>query len=576
LQMSRHEETTGESSSDGTGPPDLAHSEPGAVPTLDDGQLEVLRRYGVETDTADGQILFSAGEPAHAFIVVIRGQIEIVASAGGTDEQVVVTYGPSEFTGELGLLTGQRLHLTARMRGDGRILTVPIDRLRVVMAQEVDLSELILRALLLRRAILTSIGVGLTLVGSRFDIDTRHLLEVVARNRLSSRWLDLESSPEAELLLQELNVQVEELPLVVVPGGALLRNPSGSTLLSELGLAGTEHDDSEGVCDLLVVGGGPGGLAASVYGASEGMTTTLVEATALGGQAGTSSRIENYLGFPAGLSGTELAMRAALQAEKFDVRMRLSSRASSLSMENGLHRVDFDDGEYVTARSVIIATGAQYTRLQLDRYTDFEGVGIFYAATQMEALACTAKAVAIVGGGNSAGQAALFLARTCAEVQLVIRGDDLSSSMSRYLIERIDREPLITVMTHTQVTRLIGTDRLHAVELLDNATGRASTYIIGGLFVFVDADPNTEWIGGQLALDDHGFILTGSDVPFADVELDGGVPSILETSRAGIFAVGEVRSGSIKRVATAIGEGSMAVRLAFERLSAIGRLGLKR
>lgn len=242
-------------------------------------------------------MLFSAGERANAFIVVIRGQIEIVASAGRADEQVIVTYGPSEFTGELGLLTGQRLHLTARMRGDGRILTVPVDRLHAVMAQEVDLSELILRAMLLRRGLLTSIGVGLTLVGSRFDVNTRRLLEVLARNRLSSRWLDLESSPEAELLLQELNVQVEELPLIVVPGGPLLGNPSGSALLTELGLAGTEYHDSEDVCDLLVVGGGPGGLAASVYGASEGMTTTLVEATALGGQAGTSSRIENYLGF---------------------------------------------------------------------------------------------------------------------------------------------------------------------------------------------------------------------------------------------------------------------------------------
>ena len=269
------------------------------------------------------------------------------------------------------------------------------------------------------------------------------------------------------------------------------------------------------------------------------------------------------------MSGTELAVRAALQAEKFEVRMKLASRAICLSNENGLHRVGFDDGEYVTARSVIIATGARYTRLQVDRYTDFEGVGIFYAATQMEAQACTAKAVAILGGGNSAGQAALFLARTCAEVQLVIRGGDLSSSMSRYLIDRIDREPLITVMTHTQVTRLIGTDKLDAVELLDSATGRAWTVIVGGLFVFVGADPNTDWLDEQLALDDHGFILTGPDVPVANAELGGAVPLILETSRAGIFAVGDVRSGSVKRVATAIGEGSMAVRLVFERHAAM-------
>src|SRR6185437_2321200 len=298
-------------------------------------------------------------------------------------------------------------------------------QVRVVMAQELGLSELILRTFLLRHSILTGLGSGLTLIGSRFDAGTRRLLEVLARNRLASRWLELEGSPEAEAMLRELDVPVADLPIVVVPGGPLLRNPSSHELLDALGMSGLADADLPGVCDLLVVGAGPGGLAAAVYGASEGMATILAEDTALGGQAGTSSRIENLLGFPAGLSGEELAARATLQAQKFGVRIKQAARAMSLSSADGQHQVSFDDGDTVAARSVIIATGAQYNRLPLDRLAEFEGVGVYYAATQVEAQACGPSPVAVVGGGNSAGQAALFLSRTCAEVHIIIRGDSL-------------------------------------------------------------------------------------------------------------------------------------------------------
>lgn len=313
---------------------------------------------------------------------------------------MIVTYRPGEFMGEIGLLTGQRAYLTAVVSAPGRVLRIAVEEVHMIMEQELELSELILRAFLIRHSRLTRIGSGLTLVGSRFDADTRRLLEVLSRNRLSFRWLELEAEPVA--LLQRLNVPLADLPIVVVPGGELLRNPSGRALLDALGLSAPTADDGAPpeVCDLLVVGGGPAGLAAAVYGASEGLTTTLAEDTALGGQAGTSSRIENYLGFPAGLSGEELAARAALQAHKFGVRMKLGSRAVALTSRLGTHQVRFEDGEVVSARSVIIATGARYNRLQLDRLAEFEGVGVYYAATQIEAQACTGRPVVIVGAAT--------------------------------------------------------------------------------------------------------------------------------------------------------------------------------
>ena len=306
-----------------------------------------------------------------------------------------------------------------------------------------------------------------------------------------------------------------------------------------------------------------------MYGASEGMATTLAEDTALGGQAGTSSRIENYLGFPAGLSGEELAARAALQAQKFGVRIKLAAKAVSLSSDSGVHRVSFDDGEAITAKSVIIATGARYNRLPLDRLAEFEGVGVYYAATQAEAQACGTGPVAIVGGGNSAGQAALFLSRSCAQVHVIIRGETLSASMSRYLVDRIERNPRIVVWPSTQVTALIGTDQLEGVRIPARASRKLGTGRQRAVRVH-RRQTRTGWLAGQLAEDSRGFLLTGSDIPATQLEDRTWTPLFLETSRPGIFAVGDVRSGSVKRAAAAIGEGSMAVRLVFERLQATG------
>ena len=554
----------------GSGAGSAEQFQAGRSPVLDAAQLEVLRRYGREHEMAAGEVLFAAGDATYDLIVVLAGEARIVERLGQPGETVIARYGPGQFLGEIGLLTGQRAYLSAAAATAGRLLRVPAPQVRVIMAQESGLSELILRTFLLRHAILTGRGSGLTLIGSRFDAGTRRLLEVLARNRLVSRWLELEGSPDAEGMLRELDVPVADFPLVVVPGGPLLRNPSNRELLDALGLSGPADTDLPGVCDLLVVGAGPGGLAAAVYGASEGMVTVLAEDTALGGQAGTSSRIENLLGFPAGLSGEELAARAALQAQKFGVRIKLASKAVSLLSDSGVHRVSFDDGDAITARSVIIATGARYNRLPLARLAEFEGVGVYYAATQMEAQACETDPVAIVGGGNSAGQAALFLSRSSAQVHVIIRGETLAASMSRYLIDQIEKNPRITVTPRTQVTALLGKDQLEGVELLETSREQRSALAVRGLFVFIGAQPSTGWLAGQLAQDSHGFLLTGTSIPQAQLGDTGRTPLFLETSRPGVFAVGDVRSGSVKRAASAIGEGSMAVRLVFERLQATG------
>jgi len=543
---------------------------PGPRSLLGESQLAVLRRYGTEHTVFEGELLFASGDQSYDMIVLLEGNVDIVDHFGEPDANVVITYGPREFLGEMGLLTGQGVYVTAVAATAGRMLRIATPQVKVIMSEEPDLSELILRAFLLRRARMTRLGSGPVLVGSRFDAETRRIIAVLARNRVSSRWLELESSPDAEALLRQLDVPVEELPIVVLPGGALLRNPTNASLLDALGLADANLSEKAEDCDLLVVGGGPAGLAAAVYGASEGLRTTLADGTALGGQAGTSSRIENYLGFPAGLSGDELTARAVLQAEKFGVRIKLGASAVSLHSNDGANEVSFDDGEKIASRSVIVATGARYNRLPLDRLGDFEGVGVYYAATQIEANACNGNRVAVVGGGNSAGQAALFLANTSRQVHIVIRAEGLASSMSRYLIRQIELRPNIDVINRTEVVGLIGDNTLAGIDILESGSQRISTLSVSGLFVFVGAKPATEWTGGQLAQDPHGFLLSGTDIPASRLERADQMPLALETSRPGVFCVGDVRSRSVKRVAAAIGEGSAAVRMVFERTEMAG------
>ncbi len=534
---------------------------PPAFP-LSPTQLEQIRVYGSEEPVEAGDLLYSPGDEDWGMFVVLEGRVDIVERHGLPGMRVVVSYGPGEFSGEIGMLTGRRSTLTAVVGEAGRVLRVPVENVRTIVAEDRTLSELILDALMTRRGYLVREGIGVTLVGSRFDPETRRLLELLARNGVATKWLDCESSPQAALLLDKLGVSPGDLPVVAVPGLPALRNPSALELRRALGNPETGSDPAAEDCDLVVVGGGPGGLAAAVYGSSEGLATTLLECTALGGQAGTSSRIENYLGFPAGLSGSELSNRAVVQAEKFGVRLTLAAEAVSLCSEPGRHVLTLDDGSTIGARSIIVATGAHYKRLPLDRIHDFEGVGVYYAATAVEAQACVAREVAVVGGGNSAGQAALYLAETCATVHLMVRRDGLEETMSQYLISRIERHPKINFMPRTEVTCLLGDEELTAIEV--SSSGAPATLDVRALFLFIGATPGTEWLQGKLALDRAGFVLTGPDIPAS--RLDGTVPLPLETSVPGIFCVGDARSGSVKRVATAIGEGSMAVRLVFDRL----------
>ena len=410
-------------------------------------------------------------------------------------------------------------------------------------------------------------GAGAKLVGSRYSRETRALREFLARNRMPFQWVDLEDDNDAAEFLEAVGVTPEETP-VVLASGQVLRNPSNAELSQVLGIGarGTPPD----MCDVIIVGGGPAGLSAALYGASEGLDTQAVDSVALGGQASTSARIENYLGFPTGISGSELAERATLQAKRFGARLVVPAEAQRLVRDDGHYTITLSDGSEVNGRTVIVATGARYNRLNVPRLEDFEGLGVYYAATAAEAQMCASDPVIVIGGGNSAGQAAIFLSRATGSCRLLIRGGDLAKSMSRYLVNEIDGRDQVEVMTHTEVVALNGTDDgLESVVLRDNRTGTETETEAKAVFVFIGASPHTEWLGGQVACDEDGFLLTGRDLQEDQLSAFGDErPLFLETSKPGIFAVGDVHAGSVKRVASAVGEGSMAVRLVHQRLAA--------
>jgi thioredoxin reductase (NADPH) len=540
----------------------------GAFPRLSDAQIEALAAHGHRRRTQPGEVLFREGDPSCDFFVILAGKVAIVAGYGG-DENVISVHGPGRFLGELSLLTGQTVFVTAVVCEPGEVLVVPVERLRHLVTRDPTVGDLILRAYLLRRSLLIELGTGFQIVGSRFQPDTRRLREVAARNRLPHRFIDLEQDQAAEALLRRLGVGPEETP-VVIWRDHVLRNPSNAELADLLGLRRPASGST--ARDFIIVGAGPAGLAAAVYGASEGLATVVLEAVATGGQAGTSPRIENYLGFPAGISGAEIAERAVIQAEKFGAQIIVPAQAVALKQDDGRYAVRLDDGTSVAGLAVLIATGAHYRKLALPRLEEFEGVSVFYAATPVEARACLGGPVVIVGGGNSAGQAALYLAKHAARVYLLIRGDDLSQGMSRYLADQLQRDPSVEILQHTEVRELVADSELHAVVAEDNQTGERRTLEARALFIFIGAEPHVRWLGDQLALDDDGFVLTGAAVTAAEGTTwpVGRAPFLLETSRPGVFAAGDVRSGSVKRVTAAAGEGSMAVRLAHEHLEDLG------
>ena len=538
----------------------------GAFPRLSDAQIETLARHGERQRVEPGEVLFREGDKRYDFFVVLDGKVMVVSGYGG-EERMIAVHGPRRFLGELSLLTGQAAFFTAVVREPGEVLVVPVERLRALVTQDTVLGDIVLRAYLLRREMLIGLGAGFQIVGSRFSPDSRRLREFAARNRLPYRWIDLEEDEAAEALLNGLDVAPEETPVVIWRGNQVLRNPSNEELAQMIGLRA--RSVAEDVCDLLVVGAGPAGLAAAVYGASEGLGTVALDAVATGGQAGTSPRIENYLGFPSGISGAELADRAEIQAEKFGARISVPAEATALDERDGYYVVRFDDGSEATARTVLITTGARYRKLDVPRLEELEGTCVYYAATMMEAHLCRGDPVAVVGGGNSAGQATLFLAQHTTKVTLLIRHEDLGRDMSRYLADRIERSPKVEVLRTTEVRELVGDRALEALVVENNQTGERRRIEARELFVFIGAKPHTGWLGDKLALDDRGFVLTGRAVRPAENgegQDAGHEPYLLETSLPGVFAAGDVRSGSIKRVASAVGEGAMAIRLVHARL----------
>ncbi len=544
-----------------------AHVDSTAFPTLTEIQLDRLADYGDEVAVSAGSSLFEEGQASYDLIVILEGEAEIVyADPVSEVETVIASHGAGRFLGELSLLTGQRTFLRGRMRIDGRIRRISQDGFRRLLASDPEIGDIIFEAFVARREIiLRGVGAGsLRLVGSRYSKRALELGSYVRRQRLAFQWIDVDGADAdgAEVLLASVGAGRADLP-VVVTRTATLRNPTVGELASHLGLV--YQPTSLEVLDVVIVGAGPAGLAAAVYGASEGLTTLLVDRVGVGGQAGTSSRIENYVGFPSGISGGELVERAALQAQRLGAQITSPCSVERIEAVCDGYRLTLGDGAVLMARAVVIALGVQYRKLPLDRLEEFEGAGVYYAATDLEARVCGPNPVTVIGGGNSAGQAAIFLAQQGAPVTIAVRGADLRSSMSNYLIDRIDAAANITVSPFTEVVALHGDDRLTEITLRDNHSGDETRRACIGLFSFIGAVPFTDWLDGFIELDEKGFVLT-------DVDLLGRVPDSFEplpfeTSRPAVFAAGDVRASSMKRVAAAVGDGSSAIRSVHQRLA---------
>jgi thioredoxin reductase (NADPH) len=532
-----------------------------ASPELTDDQLARLRSYGTQDALEVGEAAFAAGDPSYDLVVIEEGAIEVVRPAtANAPEASLITFGPGAFVGELGLLTGQAAYLTARVVERARVHRIPPPQVRRLMAQDPELSDLLLRAILARRRRISA-GPGarvLQIIGSEFDSAALALRTYAARRALAHVWLDADSV-EGASLMRAASLRTKDLPAAITPDRTLPRATPGSLAL-HLALAYREASDEP--ADLAVIGAGPAGLAAAVYGASEGLRTVLLDAIAPGGQAASSSRIENYLGFPSGLSGAQLANNAVVQAMKFGAQISTPCEIAALDTESERLAAVLTDGMSVSAKAVIIATGARYRTLALDGWDKFEAAGIYYAATELEARGCAAEPVTVVGGANSAGQAALFLAASGSAVTLAVRGPDLAARMPQYLVDRILADPRIDVRVATEVTMLEGHIALERITLTHRPTGNEESRACRGLFCFIGAEPATAWLT-RVALDRGGFIRTDAQLTADDLGVTwsglGRSPLPFETNIPAVFAAGDVRSGSIKRVAAAVGEGASAV-----------------
>lgn len=538
-------------------------------PTLTAPHIARVAQHGHLREVKSGEILFDAGQTIVPFFVITKGQVEIVRPASGADT-VVTVHRPGEFTGEVSILSGRPALVRARAIEAGEVIELDRENLLSLVQTDGEIGEIIMRAFILRRVSLIANGLGdVVLVGSAHCAGTLRVKEFLTRNGHPYSSIDLDRDEGVQALLDHFNVSAADVPIVICRGEMVLRNPTNRQIAECLGF--NEAIDETKVRDVIIVGAGPSGLAAAVYGASEGLDVLVVETNAPGGQAGSSSKIENYLGFPAGISGQELAGRAYTQAQKFGAHIVVAKGARELACARRPYAVQIDDDLRVPARTVIIATGAAYRRLDIENLSQFEGAGIYYGATFIEAQLCRDSDVVVVGGGNSAGQAAVFLAQTARHVYMLVRATGLAETMSRYLIRRIEDNPAITLMTETEVVGLEGGRELERVRWRRLPAGNVETRDIRHVFVMTGASPSTAWLNGCVALDPKGFIKTGPDLSPEDLAAAKWPlvrpPHLLETSLPGVFAVGDVRGGNIKRVASAVGEGSIAVAFVHRALS---------
>ena len=537
-----------------------------AFPTLDESQITRLSECtaAVTRPYEDGQTLFAVGDRDLKFFVVKSGEVGIVDHSGDAPKQLTV-HRKGQFTGEVSHLTGAPAVVSAIALGHCEVYQISGEGLRRVLNVCPDLSDIILQAFIARRQLLRQSPefTGLRVIGSRYSADTLRVRDFLAKNRVLFTWVDVETDPQVDRLLREFGVTEADTPVVACGHRLMLRNPSNRQLADTIGI---RQPLEQTVYDLAVVGAGPAGLAAAVYGASEGLHTVVLEQTAPGGQAGSSMRIENYLGFPTGLTGSELAGRAALQANKFGAQLSVPTPVTRLEFDKAYPVLRLDGGETVAAKCLLIACGAEYRRLGVDGRPRYDGTGVYYAATPNEAQLCRDAQVVLVGGGNSAGQAAVFLSQHAPKVLLVIRGDDLYKNMSSYLGRRIEQTRNIEVLRNTQIRRMRGDGHLTAVEIVNNKTGEERTVETPAVFSFIGAVPRTDWLPPEVERDGKGFVRTGAGLAQSPHWSRRRQPFLLETSRAGVFAAGDVRSGSVKRVASAVGEGAMAVQFVHEHL----------
>ena len=529
-------------------------------PKLIPAQIDRIAAHGRIRSVQPGEVLIEQGDTSVPFFVVITGEVEIVRPFDAY-ETLVTVHVSGEFTGEVNMLSGRRSFFRARATKPGKVIELDHQQMLTLVQTDAELSDILMRAFILRRVELIAAGVGdIILIGSTHSASTLRIKEFLMRNGHPYSYIDLERDPDVQNLLDNFKISASEIPVLICRGQLALRNPSNQQIADCLGF--NESVDQTHVRDLVVIGAGPSGLAAAVYGASEGLDVLVLETSSPGGQAGSSSKIENYLGFPTGITGQELAARAYLQAQKFGAHM-LIAKATRLISDRKPYVIEFENGARISTRTVAIATGAQYRKLPLENLSRFEGAGVYYGATFVEAQLCGGEEVIVVGGGNSAGQAAVFLAQTAKRVYMLVRSAGLAASMSRYLIRRIENSPTITLRPQTEIVALEGDNHLNSAYWRNGKTGQTEKHEISHIFVMTGADPNTCWLNGCMALDSKGFIKTGPDLLPEDLGAAGWPltrpPYLLETSLPGVFAVGDVRGGSIKRVASAVGEGSIAI-----------------